>query len=266
MPSLSGYKQELDYSYAPGVFPSMECLLARPKQVRRLLLHSCSAGREGTEKLIALARKNGVRVEEADRVLSRISGKENCYAAAVFAKFEDQPDPAKPHVLLHHPGDSGNLGTILRTSLGLGVEDVALVRPCVDLFDPRTVRASMGSLFRLRVRVYDRFEDYQREMGERAYYPFMLDASELMPEVLKRPVPIRRTLIFGNEGTGLPPEFAGLGQPVRIPSNEKVDSLNLAVAAAIGIYAFQTGCETAGETAVPSAGSASFLDKEQGGA
>ena len=238
MPSLSGYKSELDYSYAPGIFPSMECLLARPERVRRLLLHSGAAGREGAEKLTALAREIGVRTEEADRALGRISGKENCYAAAVFEKFEDALDPEKPPVLLHQPGDGGNVGTILRTALGLGIEDVALVRPCVDLFDPRTVRASMGSLFRLRVRVYDSFEDYRREMGERAYYPFMLDASVPLAEALRGPVPRRRTLIFGNEGRGLPPEFARIGQPVRIPSNEKVDSLNLAIAAGIGIYAF----------------------------
>ena len=238
MPSLSGYKAELDYSYAPGIFPAMECLLARPERVRRVLLHSGAAGREGTEKLCAMAREKGIRVEEADRALARISGKENCYAAAVFEKFRDELLPEKPHVLLHQPGDSGNVGTILRTALGLGVEDVALVRPCVDPFDPRTVRASMGSLFRLRLRVYDRFEDYRESMGERAYYPFMLDASVPLAEALTGTVPARRTLIFGNEGRGLPPEFSRIGQPVRIPSNDKVDSLNLAIAAGIGIYAF----------------------------
>ncbi|MBP3720875.1 MAG: TrmH family RNA methyltransferase [Clostridia bacterium] len=238
MPSLSGYKPELDYSYAPGIFPSMECLLGRPEKVRRLLIHSGAEGREGIGKLLALAGERGIRAEEADRALSRISGKENCYAAAVFSKFEDALDPEKPQVLLHQPGDAGNVGTILRTALGLGVEDVALVRPCVDLFDPRTVRASMGSLFRLRVRVYDSFGEYRAEMGEREYYPFMLDASVPLQEALKKPVSRRRTLIFGNEGRGLPPEFARIGQPVRIPSNEKVDSLNLAIAAGIGLYAF----------------------------
>ena len=238
MPSLSGYKPELDYSYAPGSFPSMECLLGRPEKVRRLLIHSGAEGREGIGKLLALAGERGIRAEEADRALSRISGKENCYAAAVFSKFEDALDPEKPQVLLHQPGDAGNVGTILRTALGLGVEDVALVRPCVDLFDPRTVRASMGSLFRLRVRVYDSFGEYRAEMGEREYYPFMLDASVPLQEALKKPVSRRRTLIFGNEGRGLPPEFARIGQPVRIPSNEKVDSLNLAIAAGIGLYAF----------------------------
>ena len=148
MPSLSGYKAELDYSYAPGIFPAMECLLARPERVRRVLLHSGAAGREGTEKLCAMAREKGIRVEEADRALARISGKENCYAAAVFEKFRDELLPEKPHVLLHQPGDSGNVGR------------------------------------------------------------------------------------------GLPPEFSRIGQPVRIPSNDKVDSLNLAIAAGIGIYAF----------------------------
>ena len=237
MPSLSAYKSDLDYSYAPGIFPSMECLTHRPEQVRRLLLHSSAAGREGADRLRALADRLGVRAEEADRALSRISGKENCYAAAVFGKFEDTPDAGKPHVVLHNPGDTGNIGTILRTALGLGIEDAALIRPCADLFDPRTVRASMGSLFSLRVRVYDNFEEYRKAFPERKLYPFMLDASVPLREAAEdRPEVF--SLVFGNEGRGLPPEFASIGQAVRIESNDRVDSLNLAAAAAIGIYEF----------------------------
>ena len=139
-------------------------------------------------------------------------------------------------MVLHNPGDGGNVGTILRTALGLGMEDVALIRPCVDVFDPRVVRASMGSLFRLRVRVYDTFGEYRTEFPERMLYPFMLDASIPLRQV--KDVPEVYSLVFGNEGSGLPPEFAGMGQPVRIESNNKVDSLNLGIAAAIGIYTF----------------------------
>ena len=237
MPSLSAYKGELDYSYAPGIFPSMECLKYRPESVRRLLVHSSAAGREGVDKLRALAEEHGIRIEEADKALSRISGKENCYAAAVFGKFEDEPDPEKPHIVLHNPGDSGNIGTILRTALGLGIEDVALVRPCADVFDPKTVRASMGSIFRLRVKVYDRFEEYRDKYPERALYPFMLDASIPLREAVQGK-PEVWTLVFGNEGRGLPKEFAAYGQAVRIESNDKVDSLNLGIAAAIGMYEF----------------------------
>jgi TrmH family RNA methyltransferase len=237
MPSLSGYKNDLDYSYAPGIFPSMECLTCRPKDVRRLLVHSSAAGREGVDKLCALAEKHHIRIEEADRALARISGKENCYAAAVFSKFEDDLLADRPHVVLHNPGDSGNIGTILRTALGLGIEDVALVRPCADLFDPKTVRASMGAVFRLRVKVYDRFEEYRAAYPDRALYPFMLDASVPLREAVKNK-PDTWTLVFGNEGRGLPKEFAAYGQAVRIESNDKVDSLNLGIAAGIGMYQF----------------------------
>lgn len=184
MPSLSPYKSDLDYAYAPGIFPSMECLLHRPQSARRLLLHSKAEGHEGADKLRTLAESLHLRVEEADKALSRISGKDNCFAAVVFGKFDDALAPEKPHVVLHHPSDCGNVGTILRTALGFGVEDVALIRPCADVFDPRTVRASMGSLFQLRLRVYDSMEDYLAEHPGRALYPFMLDGSRSLPEVI----------------------------------------------------------------------------------
>ncbi len=238
MPALEAYRPELDYAYAPGFFPAMECLLRAPERTRRILLHSRAAGTEAAEKLTVLAAKAGVRVEEADRALQRISAKENCFAAAVFAKREERPAAGRPQVLLVNPSDCGNLGTILRTALGFGVEDVALIRPCADVFDPRAVRASMGSLFQLRVKMYSGYEAWEAENSGRTVYPFMLDASRPMEEVLAGPVPTDWTLVFGNEGSGLPPEWARRGQPVRIPSNDRVDSLNLSVAAAIGIYAF----------------------------
>ena len=238
MPSLSPYKADLDYAYAPGIFPAMECLLHRPDCCRRVLLHSKAEGTEGAEKLTRLAEQLHVRVEIADKALARISGKENCFAAAVFAKFDDALADGRPHVVLHHPSDCGNVGTILRTALGFGVEDVALIRPCVDVFDPRVVRASMGAMFQLHVRTYDSFDRYEAEHPGRMLYPFMLDGSRSLPEVLAEDVPANWTLIFGNEGSGLPAEFSRMGQPVRIPSNDRVDSLNLSIAAAIGIYGF----------------------------
>ena len=61
--------------------------------------------------------------------------------------------------------DAGNAGTALRSLIGFGIHDVALVRPCVDVFDPHVLRASMGAFFKMRVRTFDTFEDY------RALYP-----------------------------------------------------------------------------------------------
>ena len=89
----------------------------------------------------------------------------------------------------------------------------------------------------ISAKVYDRFEEYREAFPDRALFPFMLDASVPLQEAVKTR-PEKWTLIFGNEGKGLPKEFATYGQAVRIESNEKVDSLNLGIAAGIGIYEF----------------------------
>lgn len=237
MPALEAYNRKLDYSYAPGVFPAMEALKKRPELVRRLLVSLKGRGSDGVETLIALAEQMHVRVEAADKALSRISGKENCFAAAVFEKRPEALSGGD-HVVLHHIADAGNLGTILRAALGFGFQDIAIIRPATDAYDPKVVRASMGALFSLRVREYERFEDYRAEHPGHFCYPFMLDGAAVLDaasEAVKRPC----ALIMGNEGAGLPPEFARLGQPVRIPHSHAIDSLNLAVATALGMYAFR---------------------------
>jgi len=137
MPSLQAYDSSLDYSYAPGVFPSLECLKKRPDVARRLLVHSQSGKNEGVHTLIQMCEELHIRVEEADKALSRISGKENCYAAVVFEKFQGTLPKDGPHVVLHHPSDAGNLGTILRTALGFSMTSIAIIRPSADVLTPR---------------------------------------------------------------------------------------------------------------------------------
>ena len=238
MPALESYQRELDYSYAPGIFPSLEAMNKRPKIVRRLLISSKGEGREGVGKLVSLAEERRIRVEIADKALARISGKENCFAAAVFEKCPADLGAQARHIVLHHISDQGNLGTILRTALGFGYHDIAIIRPAADVYDPKVVRSSMGALFSLRVREYEDFDAYRREFPGHAAYPFMLDGSMQLAEATKRTDERPVALIFGNEGAGLPPEFGKIGTPVRIPSSDEVDSLNLAVAAAIGMYQF----------------------------
>lgn len=237
MPSLESYSRSLDYSYALGLFPASELMRKRPELAKRLLVSSKAENSEGLQALRALCEKYRVREENADRVLSRISGKENCFAAIVFDKFEGELTRGN-HLVLHHPSDKGNLGTMLRTALGFGYTDIAIIRPAADAFDPHVVRASMGAIFGLNVRYYDDFDAYRREFPEHALYPFMLDASVPLSEgVRQKKEPF--SLIMGNEGSGLPAEFAQMGQAVRIPHSNDIDSLNLSIAAAIGMYAFK---------------------------
>jgi TrmH family RNA methyltransferase len=237
MPKLEPYHRKLPYSYALGIYPASVLIEARPDAARRLLLHPGDLDSDGVRQLRARCRALRVREEEAERVLRRESKKENCFAAVVFDKYDAPPDPDKSHVVLCQISDMGNLGTALRTCLAFGLKDAALIRPCVDLFDPHAVRASMGAVFRMNVAVYDDFDQYRARHPHHALYPFMLGSAMSLDEAA-RSRPPRFSLVFGNEASGLPPSFADRGQSVFIPQSQEVDSLNLSVAVALGAYAF----------------------------
>ena len=238
MAKLEAYDKSLDYSYAPGIFPATECLNNAPERCLRLLLSSASERSEGAQKLRMHAEEKNVRVEIADRALERISKKENCFAAMVYKKQEGVFDDEAPHIVLVNPSDSGNLGTILRTALGFGLVNIAIIRPAVDSDDPRVTRASMGAAFSLNVRHFDSFEDYRAEFPDRQLFPFMLTGAVPLSEAVKR-VSGPFSLVFGNEASGLPDVFAEYGISTLIPHSGKIDSLNLAIAAGIGMYAFK---------------------------
>lgn len=237
MPKLEAYHRKLNYSYALGLFPALNLMENRPEIARRLLINPEGEASEGLDKLRALCVRHGVREEEAARVLKRESKKDNCYAAIVFEKAQKPLAPDAPHVVLCQISDGGNLGTALRSLLGFGLTNVAIIRPCVDVFDPHVVRASMGAFFAMNVRVYDAFEDYRAEHAEHVLYPFMLDGAKPLHQVAKAHA-TKFALVFGNEQTGLPASFAELGQSVFIPQSDAIDSFNLAISVAIGAYAF----------------------------
>ena len=237
MAKLEVYDKSLDYSYAPGIFPATECLRNAPERCLRLLLSSASERSEGAQKLRTQAEALGVRAEIADRALERISKKENCFAAMVYKKQEGVFENSAPHIVLVNPSDSGNLGTILRTALGFGLTNIAIIRPAVDSDDPRVTRASMGAAFSLHIRHFDSFAEYRAQFPERQLFPFMLTGAVPLDEAVRR-VRGEYALVFGNEATGLPDEFAGWGTSTLIPHSDRIDSLNLAIAAGIGMYAF----------------------------
>lgn len=237
MASLEAYGRQLDYSYAPGLFPTLEALTKAPGRVRRVLLSQQAGRGETLDKIRALCAQHGIRMETADRALHRLSQKDNCFAAAVFEKMPGSLCSDARHLVLHNPMDKGNMGTMLRAALGFGFLDIAVILPAADLYDPHVVRASMGALFSLRVREYDAFDAYRAAYPAHHLYPFMLEGT-VAPETAARGAAAPWALVMGNEGSGLPREFARLGTPVRIPHSDAIDSLNLAVAASIGMYAF----------------------------
>ena len=103
-----------------------------------------------------------------------------------------------------------------------------------DVLDPKVFRASMGAIFSTQFQYFDSFDEYLEQFGERELYPFMLQAKITLPEISPSGT---YSLIFGNEATGLPREFLDIGTSVIIPHSDRIDSLNLPIAASIAMYA-----------------------------
>ena len=231
------YKKEFEYSYALGAFPTVELLKKRPEEVLGVYVHSTFTDRGLIEEL---CRKHNLPVWENDKLIARLSDKENVFVIGVFRKYEDTLAADEPHLMLVNPGNMGNAGTIFRTCLAFGIHDVAIITPGIDRFHPKAVRASMGALFSLRVQCFPDFETYRKQYGaeERKLYSFMLTGKKQLTAE-NCPKPELFTLIFGNEATGLPEEYADFSESIIIPQSPEVDSLNLTIAVGIGAYLFR---------------------------
>lgn len=237
------YRHDDDHSYTFGFFPTIELLHHRPQQAREVLLTADSQRSSGFDEIQARCRELDIPLTIDDKSVDRLSSKGNTFAVGVFTKYRPSLDSHANHLVLVNPADMGNLGTILRTMLGFGVRDLALVRPAADIFDPRTIRASMGALFQTRFAYFDSFGEYASAFS-RAFYPLMTDGvTELRDAEFRRPF----SLIFGSERAGLPPEFHSVGTSLSIPQQPAIDSLNLPVAVGIALYEATKGSRGAGE-------------------
>lgn len=231
---IKPYKKDFDYSYTLGAFPTFELLKTNPEKVKAVIVHSTFTDKEG---IYSLCGPNNIPVEINDKLINKLSDKENCFVIGVFEKFDCTLDADKPHICLVNPGNMGNLGTIIRSGIGFGYKNLAIIAPGADVYNPKTVRASMGAVFRMNIHYYDSFEQYEKQFPDHEVYCFMLNARrQLMLGEEKHSS--KFTLVFGNEATGLPDEFLNKGTSVIIPQSDEVDSLNITIAAGVGMYVF----------------------------
>lgn len=229
---VASYKKESDITYSLGATNTMEYLNVRPDLLEGVILHPKFDSEDTIAKINNICGSRGIPVEISEKPFNILSKKGNCFVIGVIRK-ETEKISSGSHVVLVNPSDAGNMGTIIRTCAGFGIMNIAVITPAVDTFDPRTVRASMGARARVKMELFDGFEEYEKRFPENKLYPFMLDGSTLLQKTaIEGPF----SLIFGNEATGLPSEFQKKGQPVRIEHTSNIDSLNLPTAVGIAIY------------------------------
>lgn len=139
-------------------------------------------------------------------------------------------------LILEDTADPGNLGTIMRTAEAAGVTGVIMGKGTVDIFNPKVVRSTMGSIFRLPFAYVDDLKSViigLKRDGISFY------ATHLMGKESYRDISYsdKAGILIGNEARGLSDEIANLADTyVIIPMQGKVESLNAAVAAALMMY------------------------------
>lgn len=156
---------------------------------------------------------------DADTVLAAAQKKGN----ALFLLLEDLQDP-------------GNLGTIFRTGEGAGVDGIIMSRKTVDIYNPKVIRATMGSVYRVPFLYTDDLCGTARALQREgiSVYAAHLDGTEFYDAFDYR---AGTAFLIGNEGKGLREETAGCADRLlKIPMEGSVESLNAAVASSLLVY------------------------------
>lgn len=172
------------------------------------------------------------RISEAD--MKKLSGQVS--PSGIVALF-DMPKVKKFNarnqyiLLLESIQDPGNMGTIIRTADWFGFKDVFLSTDCVDVFNPKVVAASMGSIFNVNIYSDQNLIDLTKDLKKQRYQVIVTD---LMGGEFKNNKKSKSALVIGNESKGVSPQLKELANlRFKIKKSGQAESLNAAVAAGI---------------------------------
>ncbi len=200
-----------------------------------------------TAQYPTLAR-SGARWSLVDeKAMASLSDSVNPAGVVAVCRFLDRPvghilDPERAATLVAlcaDVRDPGNAGTVIRSADAAGADAVVLAGHSVDAYNPKTVRASVGSIFHLPLAIEDDPAAAVRAAKDAGLLVLAADGAgevdlDHADELLARPT----AWLFGNEAWGLPAELAALADHrVRIPIHGRAESLNLSTAAALCLYA-----------------------------
>lgn len=198
--------------------------------------------RPQTADLLARMKQAGARVLTAsEKVLAAVARKDNPQTVVAafrqrlsqLADFETKG--SRRWIALYEVRDPGNLGTVIRTADAAGVDGVILVGQSCDPFSVEAVRATMGSLFAMKLAASDfpAFDAWRKKNGARMIAASMRGNRRHDEAKYGE----RSIVLMGNEQAGLPVEVENAcDELVRIPMQGSADSLNLASASSVMIY------------------------------
>ncbi len=197
---------------------------------------------ERTMQLLENAAADNVKlVCVNDSVMKKIADTETpqgviAVCNMVQPKLEKLLASGKLLLVLDRIGDPGNLGTMLRTADAAGIGGVVLLKGCVDLYSPKVVRASMGSLFHVPV-VSGVSEQEFISAGKKAGYDILVTCLDGATNLYKADLNGRIAFVMGNEAGGVSATLLEKADKrVYIPMAGRAESLNVAMAAGIVMF------------------------------
>lgn len=233
---MAKYQKKFDYSFSFGVFPTLELVRRQSQAVVKVMVSGRAGRNEGVKEIEEICKRRGISFVKHDNWIRSVGADENVLCVGVFMKYQFELTEAT-HLVLVSPEDMGNMGANLRTALAFGIRDVAIIRPAVDVWDPKAIRSSMGAVFGLRVSYFASLEEYCKKY-QRKMYLFVTNGRKSVREMgHEKGV----SLVFGSESAGLGREIERMGDLISIPYSPDVDSLNLSVAVGIGLYEYAQG-------------------------
>jgi TrmH family RNA methyltransferase len=196
------------------------------------------------DPLAARASQAGVAVHEVgEEAIRAIASTVTPQGVVGVCPFLDVPFAALPVegclAILHEVRDPGNAGTVVRSADAVGADGVVFTAASVDVYNPKTVRSSAGSVFHLpvvrEVDIADALAS-ARAHGRRIIAMAADGQEDLYRTDLSGPI----ALVFGNEAAGLPDEIRSMADgTVSIPQGGRAESLNMAAAATVCLFEWQ---------------------------
>jgi TrmH family RNA methyltransferase len=179
------------------------------------------------------------KLEVSVEIFRSISSKDGPQGIAAICQQEKKilgmPGTPSLYVALEAVQDPGNLGTILRTSDAVGVAGVIILENSVDLYDPAVCRGSMGAIFSVPI-FHSAYSDLSTWINQYKL-PVIGTSDSGNVDYQEFQYPESMVLMMGSEQKGLSKPYLQLcTQVVKIPMVGRADSLNLAVATAVGLY------------------------------
>ncbi len=180
----------------------------------------------------------GLVIETNSAVLKKLSTTENApsiVAVGIQKKYDKKLfKNMKKVVLLENIKDCGNLGTIIRSSCAFGSDGIVLYGDSVDLYNPKSVRASVGNLWKIPVIHIVDFQELQDLFGNFSRISTLPLSNNYLKQ-FKPDYPI--LLMFGSEADGLSEDLKNFAtDSVKIEMNKNVESLNLATSVSVILY------------------------------